>query len=88
MEKGEKRAGTDPAALARRETDTAVQAQREGVRRCGRDRTGRARHRRLEETAQVRGPVGAEGGGRRRQELADGDPEEREKARSRVGVRA
>jgi hypothetical protein len=43
-EKGKKRAGADPAALARKETS-------------------RARHRRLEETAQVRGPVGAEGDG-------------------------
>jgi hypothetical protein len=43
-EKGKKRAGADPAALARKDTS-------------------RARHRRLEETAQVRGPVGAEGEG-------------------------
>jgi hypothetical protein len=43
-EKGKKRAGADPAALARKETS-------------------RARHRRLEETAQVRGPVGAKGEG-------------------------
>jgi hypothetical protein len=60
-----------------------VQARREGVRRRGRDRTGRARHWRLEETAQVRGPVGAEGGGRRRQELAGGDPEEMKRGRRR-----
>jgi hypothetical protein len=43
-EEGKKRAGADPAALARKETS-------------------RARHRRLEETAQVRDPVGAEGDG-------------------------
>jgi hypothetical protein len=41
-------------------------ARREGVWRRGRDRTVRARHRRLEETAQVRGPgVGELGRGAR-----------------------
>jgi hypothetical protein len=38
-EKGEKRAGTDPVALARRETDPAVQARRRrGVSGSGRIR--------------------------------------------------
>jgi hypothetical protein len=50
-EKGDKRVGTDLAALTWRETDPAVQARREGVRRRGRDKTGRARLRRVEETA-------------------------------------
>jgi hypothetical protein len=50
-----------------------------GFRRCGRDKTGRARLRRVEETAQGRGPVGAEGGGWRSQELVGGGCEGREK---------
>jgi hypothetical protein len=83
---GEKRAGTNPAALTRRESDSEVQARREGIRRRGRDRTGRARLQRVEETAQVCGPVGAEGGSRRSQVLAGGDPEGRENRKVAAAV--
>jgi hypothetical protein len=78
-----------PAARARQdggtrfqrveETDLAALARREGFQRHG-------RLRRVEETAQGRGPVGAEGGGRRSQELAGGGCEGREKRKVAAAV--